>query len=596
MFENNSNAALPKHIIRVAAYGRYSGKNQSAESAKDQIKMIQFAIKDQDVGSVKFPSELFEFQLADEHIFMDEAKSARTTVGRTGYDNFVSCITSGSINVAIVHSLSRLCRDMGDQIDIYNIAQFREVELISLSEGLSTARDGSKQNFIFNGMINEFGNEMHSKQTRRGLCARVLDGYSAGDICYGYDSTPTKTRNRGGLTIPSHYVPSINEEQAKGVRLIFQLRVKGYGYTAIANYMTENRIEGPPRSQKITGKKHNWSASSIRKILTNEKYIGIWDWGKGRKLKNPLTKKFEFRAQSKDKWLRHFDGVKIRDDLVIIDQEIWAAVQKTINKEPKVEKSKGDGWADARASIEVGGKSDILLAGVLSCGYCGANMLQIRSGYLGCYTHFRKGKVGCKNNNNINNSKLEAAVTEQLKEVLLNDHNINMAVKLVNQKIRERMQAVPDELRLLLRQRSSTEKAVANLMRFIKDNGEVSEAVMTELRESEQKLNFIKARQQSLELTKIDKLLMTSFAVKDQMMRLLELFKTDKIMANAILRKMLPERLSCTSLAENNGKNKNQFTSKWKIEGEIIVASANGGAAAVGDDLKPAIKLGFVVK
>jgi len=579
----------------MAAYGRYSSKNQSAESAKDQIRMIQLALKDQDIRSVKFPNDQYEIQLADEHIFMDEAKSARTTVGRAGYDSYMRCIMSGVVDIAIVHSLSRLCRDMGDQIDIYNIVKFKEVELISLSEGISTARDDSKQNFIFNGMINEFGNEMHAKQTRRGLSARVLDGYSAGDICYGYDSTPTKTRNRGGLIIPSHYVPSINEEQGNGVRLIFQLRVKGYGFTALANYLIQKQIEGPPRSQKITGKKYNWSASSIRKILTNEKYIGIWEWGKQKSIKNPMTKKFERRAQSKDKWLSHYDGARIRDDLVIIDLATWEAVKKTINKTPNLKKAVKDCWADARAAKQVGSKSDILLAGVLSCGCCGANILQIRSGYLGCYTHYRKGKVGCKNNNNISNSKLEIAVVEQLKVVLLNDHNINIAVKLVNQKIRERMQAVPDELRVLLRQRSSTEKAVANLMKFIKDNGEVSQTVIAELHESEQRLTYIKARQQALELTKIDKLLVTPFAIKDQMKRLLELFNIDKIIANAILRKMLPERLSCTSLAENNGKNKNQFTSKWKIEGEIIVASANGGTAAVGDDLKPAFKLSFVV-
>lgn len=59
----------------------------------------------------------------------------------------------------------------------------------------------------------------------------------------------------------------IVEDEAKIVRLIFDLSLKGYGFCKIKRYLEESGIK------TITGKSV-WSTSTIDRILSNEKYAG----------------------------------------------------------------------------------------------------------------------------------------------------------------------------------------------------------------------------------------------------------------------------------------------------------------------------------
>ena len=59
----------------------------------------------------------------------------------------------------------------------------------------------------------------------------------------------------------------VNEEQAKIVRLIYKLFLDGYSAYKVAQKLTELGIPTP-------GGKKNWSGSTVRSILRNEKYKG----------------------------------------------------------------------------------------------------------------------------------------------------------------------------------------------------------------------------------------------------------------------------------------------------------------------------------
>lgn len=572
-------SAIPfaKKVIRAAVYGRHSSKNQNPTSAAEQIDLIQVLAKKESLALVKYPQNLFDIQIFPHLIFKDEAMAGRTTVGRHGYDGFIKGIENGDFEVGLVDDLSRLCRDLGDQIHLYDLAQYKKVEIFSVGEGISSAATNSRLHFIFKGMVNEIGNDTHAKQTKRGLMARVNSGFSAGDICLGYDSKPTRTRMRGNLEIPSHFEIVINEEQAKTVRTIFQLRLRGMGYAAISKYLNSNQIPSPPRSQKISGKKCNWSSSVVRKILTNRKYIGYWVWGKKTTIKNPMTKRLEQKDQDKSQWIEHFGGDKIREDLIIIDMETWGKIQKTIKPVAKNYKPKEDKWAHARSYVTSGSRSETLLAGILICAECGGNMLQVsttnKTGYLGCYLYHRNDRNLCTNNRLMGRQKIERIIAEQLKIILLDDHNVNLAVKIVNQKIKERMSSVPTEIRSMIKERHTLEKEIKNFMRFIKEQGELSLTAASELRVAEERQQFIIERLKALETVNNDKLMLTPFVIKDRFMRLIELFERDPKLANVALRKLIPDKLKCFSLAEKTSKNGNQYTTRWRVEGAIVIDS-----------------------
>lgn len=57
------------------------------------------------------------------------------------------------------------------------------------------------------------------------------------------------------------------EKEAKIIRLIYDLYLKGYGCRKIKSYLEKNDIK------TVTGKSE-WSTSTIDQILSNEKYVG----------------------------------------------------------------------------------------------------------------------------------------------------------------------------------------------------------------------------------------------------------------------------------------------------------------------------------
>jgi DNA invertase Pin-like site-specific DNA recombinase len=312
-----------KQPLRVALYSRYSGKNQNPLSAQEQQGRAIKKFKNRQVQFLKYTSEKYDYDLATFLYFKDEAKSG-TKTGRDGYDAFKKCIENGDCDVAIVDDLSRIVRDLGEQMDFFYLLKFTGVELYSVGDEISSESPTSKVNFQIKGLVNEMERENIGLKTRRGLEARADKGLSCGDICFGFISVPTETRNRGGLIIPSHFKPEIELEQARTVNFIYDEYLKGVGLSAIAKQLNKNLIPSPTRGQKITGKKYNWNCSTIRKILTNPKYIGQWDWGRTKSLFNPITDKKVKRDVPKDQWVNR----AYREDLVIISKDKWDRVQK----------------------------------------------------------------------------------------------------------------------------------------------------------------------------------------------------------------------------------------------------------------------------
>ena len=60
----------------------------------------------------------------------------------------------------------------------------------------------------------------------------------------------------------------IEEEEAKIVKLIYRLFLEGKTMSAIAKYLTNEKIPTPAR-------KTIWTALTIKSILTNEKYKNL---------------------------------------------------------------------------------------------------------------------------------------------------------------------------------------------------------------------------------------------------------------------------------------------------------------------------------
>lgn len=571
-----SKIPFSKLAIKIAVYARYSSSGQNPQSAADQVRQIRRSFKDGSLSLAKYPRDQYDYVVPDELVFMDEALTGRTVVGRSGYDQFISSIKRQDCAGGVVLELARLNRALNGTLDAYDITKYYKKELFSLLDGISSEHPNSRVHFIVKGMINEMGNEIHAKRTRVGQVSRVVDGLSAGDICFGYRSRPTKTRSRGGYEIPSHFEIDVHLEEAQSVVLMFDLRIKGLGFAAIAKEFNRRGIPSSQRAQKISGKKINWSQNTIRKMLQSKKYIGQWTWGCSTRILNPETKKLERHDQTRDKWVSHHEGEKIRDDLIIIDQERWSKVQSMFKTRIKKETASTDKWAAAREQKTNGIKSNALLAGLLRCAECGGNMLQItgrKGGFFGCFVHHRKDKSKCSNRRTISRRKIEAAVAAELKVVLLDEHNLNLATKLINKKIKDRLSVTPEEIRSLMRNKFLVEKEIRNFTKFVRD-GDSSAIIRDELRAAEDRNQIIDSRLYALQAARVENLLVTPAAMRERFENLAEILGSDPVLANAALRKLIPAGLSCRPESTSAKKNLNQNNSKWTISGEIHFVGA----------------------
>ena len=104
------------------------------------------------------------------------------------------------------------------------------------------------------------------------------------------------------------------EEEAKIVRLIYDLFLQGYGCRKIKKYLEDHDIE------TVTGK-GQWSTSTIDRILSNEKYIG-------RNI-TPKTHTPDFLTGKQKENQGQIDTIVIENShQPIISQEVFEAVQK----------------------------------------------------------------------------------------------------------------------------------------------------------------------------------------------------------------------------------------------------------------------------
>ena len=213
-----------------------------------------------------------------------------------------------------------------------------QVDLFFVKEKYNTHKnsvDEQREKILFNKRKNAISVE-------KGIIENILNGKKFNlPSCLGYIFDPNI----------NNYV--INEEQAKTVRLIFELYLKG-------NY-TINKIAQKLHNDKILNfnNKTTWGADTIVRIITNEKYAGDVLYGKDRR-------KGGIKYNSDDeKNQMYFKNHHV----AIIDRETFDKVQEKYNENRnKILKNRE--------------KCNGNFTGKLYCGWCGraVNIIHEKTG------------------------------------------------------------------------------------------------------------------------------------------------------------------------------------------------------------------------
>lgn len=518
---------LPKRVLRAAVYARYSSEMQSSTSAKDQInRVISLAERDQ-IESRLFPGARVE--IIEEWIQKDEAITGKIA-GRAGYQKILQGLREKSFDILIVDDLSRLTRSLGNLLDLYQLLRHYDVELLSISDRVSSADHNAKTFFTVKGMVADFGNDAHSERTKRGLEARAREKFSTGVKPYGYESRATRIEKRKGKEVKSHFEIIVNQEEAEIVRLIYQTYADGYGKVYIAKILNQKGMKCPRVS---TG----WKPGIISKILKNEKYTGRWVYNSMTYSFDPETNQRVTKIKPKEEWIIHD-----RPDLRMITQDLWEEVQVRFkaNEETRLRTNPGT----KRHIFGPTKRLDNchLLSGSLTCGDCGAAMVLVsgrRGGYYGCFASYNQGI--CKNRSLIRREKIEKNFLNYLREYVVKDPEvIQYATERYNEIVRVYLRKAPNKKRDLEKELQRVSSELSKLVQFIlAADAPDLETIRLAIRERESSKARISEELGKLSNTEEKRFLITPYLVQHRLETIIDHIAAKGDRYNGIVKKIL---------------------------------------------------------
>ena len=189
-------------------------------------------------------------------MYTDEGISATTTARREGFNTMVADALAGKIDLIVTKSASRFARNTVDSLSTIRKLKENGTEVFFEKEQIWTF-DGKGELLItiMSSLAQEESRSI-SENVTWGQRKRFADGKATVPFgrFLGYD------RGENGEFI-------VNEAEAVIVRKIYSLFLDGYSPFSIAKHLTAEGIPTP-------GGKKNWSDTTVKSILQNEKYKG----------------------------------------------------------------------------------------------------------------------------------------------------------------------------------------------------------------------------------------------------------------------------------------------------------------------------------
>lgn len=229
---------------KVAAYARVStDSEEQLTSYAAQISYYTEYIKNR---------EDWEFV----GVYTDEGISGCSTKRREGFQRMIEDALAGRIDLIITKSVSRFARNTVDSLTTIRRLKENNVECYFEKESIWTFDGKGELLLTIMSSISQEEARSISENVTWGQRKRMADGKVS--LAYsrflGYDKGPD-----GKMVI--------NPEQAKIVRMIYAFFLEGMSPHTIAIELTKRNIKTP-------GGKDKWNSSTVRRILTNEKYKG----------------------------------------------------------------------------------------------------------------------------------------------------------------------------------------------------------------------------------------------------------------------------------------------------------------------------------
>ena len=366
--------------LRVAAYCRVStDSDEQATSYETQIEHY-----------TNYITSNPGWELAG--IYADDGISGTNTKKRGEFNRLIEDCMAGKVDMIVTKSISRFARNTLDCLKYIRLLKDKNIPVFFEKESINTLDAKGEVLLTIMASLAQQESQSLSQNVRLGLQYRYQQGKV--QVCtnrfLGYDKD-----EEGKLVI--------NPKEAEVVKRIYREYLSGKSYYQIGKGLSDDGIRTAAGSDY-------WLASTLKKILTNEKYIG------DALLQKTVTTDFLNKKRVINKGIVPQYYVEGSHE-AIIPREIFMQVQEEMVRRASLKTCSGDRRVYS-------GK--YALSSLLYCAHCG-DIYQRTQWLIGdekrpvwrcaCRLNKRKSNVDCPSRT-INESVLHAAVVEAINQVI----------------------------------------------------------------------------------------------------------------------------------------------------------------------------------
>ncbi len=231
-----------KHRLKVAVYCRVSTDNlNQAGSYELQIQTYK-----------EYVSSHPEWELVE--IYADGGISGTSTRHRVAFNKMIEDCKAGKTDMIITKSISRFARNVVDCVSIVRSLKSLNPPVAVLFEdvNINTLTQTGELLMVVMAALAQGESEAKSVSVKWGFRRRFEAGIPKISPLYGFE--------KDGRNL------YVNETEAAVVRLMFQMFDDGYSISDICVVLNSRNILSPKGVQ--------WSYSTVKNILHNEKYCG----------------------------------------------------------------------------------------------------------------------------------------------------------------------------------------------------------------------------------------------------------------------------------------------------------------------------------
>jgi site-specific DNA recombinase len=460
----------------AASYSRYSSDNQDDSSNESQ----KHACREQAVRD----GNRIEADLE----FFDEAVSG-TKRDRDGLNALLAAAEAGLFNVLYFFSLSRLARESVIGLTIIKrLVQVLGIRVISVSEGVDTSREGWQiLTQILSAQHERYVHEL-SANTFRGQAANVRNGYSNGDLAFGFMSVPVPGTEYGPGNRRVRMRYEIDPVESPWVIKIFSWFV--HERRSISWITRELNRAGAPKDHRATTP--DWRHQYILALLEREKYVGLWPWGELRNVRDPATGKVfqeERPAEQTEQYRRHLPELRLIDDETFARAQVLLAENRVRYAHGRNEDGEFEAGREGTAP-----PARHLLAQLIECAECG------RRFYVGgsnaekmfCPGHAR-GLCACRTT--LKRDLAEQLILAEVGRRILADDAWQLDVFAKTQGAwNRRQQTLPNELRDCEQQLNEVKRKITKLLDQIEGETRPDPDITARLEERRAERRVLEAR------------------------------------------------------------------------------------------------------